>query len=265
MRVSIVTISYNQAEFLERAIKSVIEQDYEDIEYIVVDPGSTDGSREIIERYRSKIDKIIFEPDDGPADGLNKGFAAAEGEIYSFINADDMLLPGAIRLVADQFALMPAVDVLSGHTWIIDENDRKLRRFYSRRFSLRRYAYGAAVLAQQSTFFRTAAYHRTFGFNVKNRIAWDGELWVDLALAGANFLRLDKMLACFRVYSDTISGSGRMQKEYDIYVNRIFQKIMGRKKNAIDEVVRIGMKVLEYAFDPWLFWERITEGPTIGR
>ncbi len=236
-----------------------------DIEYIIVDPGSTDGSRDIINKYSDKISKIIFEPDKGPADGLNKGFAAAEGEIYSFINADDMLLPGTIRLVADQFASMPAVDVLSGHAWIIDENNRKLRRFYSRRFSLRKQAYGAGVLAQQSTFFRADAYNKTSGFNVENRIAWDGELWVDLLLNGANFLRLDKMLACFRVYSETISGSGRMQKEYDIYVDRIFQKIMGRKKNAIDEAVRIWMKLLEYAFDPRLFWERMTKGPTIGK
>ncbi len=77
MKVSVVTISYNQAEFLEQCIRSVIEQDYDDIEYIVVDPGSTDGSRDIIEKYHDYIDHIIFEPDCGPADGLNKGFAHA--------------------------------------------------------------------------------------------------------------------------------------------------------------------------------------------
>ena len=84
MKFSIVTISYNQAQFLEQAIRSVIEQDYPDVEYIVVDPGSTDGSREIIERYRDRIDRIIFEPDKGPADGLNKGFAQATGDVFGF-------------------------------------------------------------------------------------------------------------------------------------------------------------------------------------
>ena len=85
MIISIVTLSYNQAEFLERAIRSVVEQDYADIEYIVVDPGSTDGSREIIERYRDRISTVILDPDDGPADGLNKGFAAATGDIFAYI------------------------------------------------------------------------------------------------------------------------------------------------------------------------------------
>ena len=74
LKFSIVTISFNQARFLEQAILSVISQDYLNIQYIVVDPGSTDGSRDIIEKYHNHIDKIIFEPDNGPADGLNKGF-----------------------------------------------------------------------------------------------------------------------------------------------------------------------------------------------
>ena len=95
-RVSIVTISFNQAAFLERAIRSVVEQNYPLVEYIVVDPGSTDGSRDIIEKYRSRISKIIYEKDSGPANGLNKGFEAASGEIFGYINADDAYLPGAL-------------------------------------------------------------------------------------------------------------------------------------------------------------------------
>ena len=79
MKVSIVTISFNQAEYLERTLRSVIDQDYEDIEYIVVDPGSTDGSRTIIERYRTRITHILLEPDKGAADGLNKGFLFGNG------------------------------------------------------------------------------------------------------------------------------------------------------------------------------------------
>ena len=77
MKFSIVTISYNQAQFLEQAIRSVIEQDYPDVEYIVVDPGSTDGSREIIERYRDRIDKIIFEPDNGTGGWAEQGICSS--------------------------------------------------------------------------------------------------------------------------------------------------------------------------------------------
>ncbi|MCB1155752.1 glycosyltransferase, partial [bacterium] len=88
MKVSVVTLSFNQADYLERAIRSVVEQDHDDIEYIVVDPGSTDGSRDIIERYRDRIATVITDPDKGPPDGLNKGFAAATGDIYAYMNAD---------------------------------------------------------------------------------------------------------------------------------------------------------------------------------
>ena len=92
MKVSIVTISFNQARFLRRAITSVLSQDYPDIEYIVVDPGSTDGSREIINAYGPRLASVIFDPDDGPADGLNRGFQLATGDVLAYINADDALL-----------------------------------------------------------------------------------------------------------------------------------------------------------------------------
>ena len=89
MKISVVTISYNQACYLEQTIISVLNQDYENVEYIVVDPGSTDGSRDIIEKYRNRIQHIIYERDVGPADGLNKGFAVATGDVFYFINSDD--------------------------------------------------------------------------------------------------------------------------------------------------------------------------------
>ena len=88
IKITIVTISFNQARFLDQAIKSVLEQDYPLVEYIVVDPGSTDGSREIIEGYRSSIDHIIFDRDEGPADGLNRGFSMAKGQIFGFRYSD---------------------------------------------------------------------------------------------------------------------------------------------------------------------------------
>ena len=136
MKVSIVTISYNQGSFLEETISSVINQDYADIEYIVVDPGSTDGSREIIDRYRDQIDKIIFEPDNGPADGLNKGFSQSTGDICCFLNADDIFLPGAIKEAIAFFRKHPECDVVSGHSLIIDSDDAVIRKSYSDVFSL---------------------------------------------------------------------------------------------------------------------------------
>ena len=98
-RITIVTISYNQAEFLEETLRSVIEQDYPNLEYIVIDGGSTDGSVEIIRKYSDEIDYWISEPDSGQSAAINKGFARATGELGTWINSDDVLIPGALQRI----------------------------------------------------------------------------------------------------------------------------------------------------------------------
>ena len=114
MRISIVTLSYNQGAFLQEAMDSVLQQNHSDLEYIVVDPGSTDGSRELLRSYGEQISRFIFEPDRGAADGLNRGFGGATGEIFGFLNADDFLLPGALHRVSEFFESHPQCDIAHG-------------------------------------------------------------------------------------------------------------------------------------------------------
>lgn len=225
MKVSIVTISFNQGKFLEECIRSVIEQDYDDIEYIVVDPGSTDGSREIIERYRDRIAHVILEPDRGPADGLNKGFSKATGDIYGYLNADDVLRPGAVRRFVEHFERWPDVDVISGHGYKIDASGRIIGKIYSHRFDPVAYVFGACVLIQQSTFFRSRAFHEVGGFNAENRVSWDGELWFEMALAGARFKRCHGFWSCFRMHPDSITVSGRLRHEHQAVQKRLARKL----------------------------------------
>lgn len=265
MKFSIVTISFNQARFLEEAIRSVIEQDYPEVEYIVVDPGSTDGSREIIERYRDRIDKVIFESDAGPADGLNKGFAQATGAIFGFLNSDDYLLPGALRTAASAFAAAPHKDVLSGHAMIVDADGREMNQFYSRRFSPTRYVYGAATLAQQSTFFRSAAFRKAGGFNMQNRIAWDGELWIDLAFSGASFGRIPTFLSAFRIYGESITGGAAYKDAALRYGEDIFFRVKGRTKQKRDSFFRYFYKGVEYVTHPCVAKSRLFRGPVVPR
>ena len=113
MKISIVTISYNQKQYLKACIDSILTQAECELEYIVVDAGSTDGSRELIESYGDQVIKV-FERDDGPADGLNKGFACATGEVYGFINSDDYLLPGALKRVTEFFLAHPNNAFMTG-------------------------------------------------------------------------------------------------------------------------------------------------------
>jgi glycosyltransferase involved in cell wall biosynthesis len=225
MKFSIVTISYNQGIFLEAAIRSILSQDYKDIEYIVVDAGSTDGSREIIERYRKQINKIICQPDNGPADGLNNGFQYASGEVFGYLNADDMLLPNAVSQVASAFHKRSDTSVISGHGIVTNADGLDCRRIYSHRFDLRAYAYGACILVQPSTFFRKDPFIKVGGFNTLNRFSWDGELWVDLALQGEKFSRIHSYLAKFRVHGNSVTGSGNYQTEIQEQHDRICRKI----------------------------------------
>jgi len=264
MKISIVTISYNQAEFLEKTILSVIEQDYDKIEYIVVDPGSTDGSRKIIDRYRSKIDKVIFEHDEGPSDGLNKGFAYATGQIYGFLNSDDFFLPHAVRNVARFFSQNVHIDVLSGHAIVVNEEERMLRKFYSDKYSLRNVAYGASTIVQQSTFFKSKMFGIVGGFNKRNNVAWDGEIFIDMALSGANFCVLNSFLSAFRLHKNSITSSMKLADSYSRYKKDMFYKIIKREPKQKDKILRFKYKALQYKNNPRSFYERLLHGPIAG-
>ncbi|MGI9505922.1 MAG: glycosyltransferase family 2 protein [Geminicoccaceae bacterium] len=255
MKISIVTLSFNQGSFLESAIKSVADQKGVDLDYVVVDPGSTDGSRSIIERYESQISQTVLERDDGPADGLNRGFAKASGDIYGFLNADDVLKPGALAKVAQAFEQNPDADIISGNGHIIAEDGSAIRRMYSDRFSLWGYLYGGVVLLQQSTFFRARAFEQAGGFNVDNRTCWDGELWLDMALAGKRFQRTNGFWSGFRVYGSSITGSiaggGDWRHAYDRDRRRMFLKARGRLPGGLrDKGQRVAARMVKWGTNP---------------
>lgn len=263
-KVSVVTISFNQASFLERAIRSVLEQNYPDIEYIVVDPGSSDGSRDIIERYRPRISRVMYEPDRGPADGLNKGFAQATGDIFAFLNSDDILLPEAVAS-ACAFLTSNDVDVVSAHASVIDAQNRHLRMAYSDPFSLDMVAYAACVLVQPSTFFRRHVFQRIQGFNVDNKVTWDGELWVDMALTGARFALTDQVWSGYRLHPQSITSSQRLHKELQENQQRMFRKIVGRNWNRTDSLVAQVCRIRKHLSGPRALYERVVRGPISGR
>lgn len=211
MKIGIVTISYNQAKYLAEAIESVSVADPDRLEYVIADPGSSDGSRQIIQRYHRRFGHIILEKDEGPADGLNKGFASTNADILGYLNSDDRFTRGALDYVLQYFAQRPNIDVLCGAIRLIDENGRAgIRHRTPDRVDLRRYAYETCFFWQQATFFRRNAFLRTGGFNVASKTIWDGELVVDMALAGCHFAYTNKLLGDFRIYDDSITGSGRL-------------------------------------------------------
>jgi glycosyltransferase involved in cell wall biosynthesis len=237
VKISIVTLSYNQQAYLREALDSVLSQGFGELEYIVVDPGSTDGSRELIKSYGDKIAHTIFEPDRGAADGLNKGFGMATGDIFGFLNADDLLFPGSLSHVADFFSTHPDCDMAMGDGYTIDGKGRKLRHYRARDFTITRFFYGGARWLQQSTFFRASVFSRSPRFNLQNRTCWDGELFVNLANQGARIGYIHADLAGFRIHEASISGSGRLNDQFRADSRRIFRQLRGRDWNASDDLL----------------------------
>ncbi len=142
VRVSIITPSYNQAAFLEATIRSVLEQDYLDVEYILVDGGSTDGSLEIIQKYATRLAGWVSEPDRGQTDAINKGFARASGDILAWINSDDTYQPGAVSEAVAYLQAHPDVGMVYGDANLIDENGSVLGRFPAQQTDYRALAAG---------------------------------------------------------------------------------------------------------------------------
>lgn len=232
MKISIVTISFNQANFLKECIDSVLTQANVEVEYIVVDPGSTDGSREIIRSYGENIIQV-FSPDSGPADGLNKGFAKASGDVFGFINSDDYLLPGALEKIGYHFTKFGLDEFVSGPGFI--EYDKNIRKqIHPTKMNLDAYLYGACTIFQQGTFFPAKGFRVVNGFNRENRTCWDGELFSDLLHAGYKHRVIDDDLAVFRIHPASISGSGRLEVAYRLDLKRIFRKMKGREYSIGD-------------------------------
>ncbi len=229
MKISIVTISYNQKNYLKQCMDSVLSQRKSlaeigvELEYIVVDPGSTDGSRELIEGYGDNI-ITVFEKDNGPADGLNKGFAIATSDVFAYINSDDYFLPNVFKIILKKME-EENCDVFCGHGWIVDADGQRVQRCFSHKFSLAQYALGNCVVMQPSTFFKRNVYLQAGGFNPHNKISWDGELVVDMALQGAKIYRDFGFYSAFRVYDESISGSGKFINKANIQHIKIAEKI----------------------------------------
>lgn len=267
IRFSVVTISYNQARFLREAIESVLSQESEgiEIEYIVCDPGSKDDSRAIADSYGERIAHRVYERDDGPADGLNRGFARATGDVFCYINSDDYFLPGAFARVARFLAQRPDIDVVLGHGLAVDGEGKVLRRIWSEPFTRRATAYGAHVQVQPATFIRGEAWIRSGGFDAGDRCTWDSTLLDNLFLAGARFAVLDAFLGAFRLYPGTITASGSLKEQMAQSHARRFERLMGRPWRSGDSQVARFLRLAKHLRWPRRAIERWRYGPLFMR
>ena len=180
-RVSIVVPSYNQAPYLEAALTSVFDQHYANIQLIVIDGGSTDGSLEIIQRHAARLAYWQSQPDAGQTDAINQGFARAEGKYLAWLNADDRLLPEAVAEAVEFLEAHPAVGLVYGDADFINGNGAVVGRFAARQTDYRRLLRGYVHVPQQAAFWRRSLWERVGPLDAEFYFAMDYDLWVRLA------------------------------------------------------------------------------------
>lgn len=179
-RVSIVTPSFNQGPFLEETIRSVLLQGYPDLEYIIIDGGSTDDSVEIIRKYEKWVACWVSEKDRGQTDAINKGFSRSTGEICAYLNSDDVYLPNALHNVARLFEKYPEAALLYGDCQLIDESSRVIDLWLAPHFNLLEFVF-RCYIPQQATFWRKSTHSDVGDFKAEMHYAFDYEMWLRIA------------------------------------------------------------------------------------
>jgi len=211
--VSIVVPSFNQARFLSEALSSLIDQRDQIHEIIVMDGGSTDESRSIIEGYQSDLTHWQSEMDDGQADALINGFERATGDVLAWVNSDDALLPGAVKAMRHAFASSPVTGLIEGDTVIIDEESRIIRCDQRAGPSDRWARYGYMRAHQPSTFFRRDLYERLGGLDRSMHCTMDTDLWYRM-LPETQTKRLTRYIGVHRVHTDAKGENEAWEARY---------------------------------------------------
>jgi glycosyltransferase involved in cell wall biosynthesis len=215
-RISIITPSFNQAQFLEETILSVLNQRYPNLEYIIIDGRSTDGSVDVIKRYEDRLAFWVSESDRGQAHAINKGLAKSTGEIVAFINSDDLYLPGALARVAEHFAKSPECGWLCGDTQLFSDDGAEPRPIVTVVPKSAAHCLSWAYTAPQPGMFWRRELIQD-GFQEKWRYCFDHELYVRLLLAGHRCEHLPVTLAGYRLHesSKTVAEADGFDKEFD--------------------------------------------------
>jgi glycosyltransferase involved in cell wall biosynthesis len=199
LKITVVTVCYNSARFLEGCLRSVVTQGYPHLEYIVIDGGSTDGSAELIKKYADRIAYWVSEPDKGQTDALIKGFQRSTGDIQCWINADDELMPHALSEVASYFQRHPDVDVITGDCILLTETGARLRVQRQLRFHRFLWFNDHNYIAASSTFWRRELYERVGGLNPVFNLNMDGDLFIRFAEV-TTLQKVRNLWSCFRVH-----------------------------------------------------------------
>jgi glycosyltransferase involved in cell wall biosynthesis len=221
--LTVVTPVLNQARWLEQAVESVLSQGYPALEYVVVDGGSTDGTLDVVRRHAARITSWVSEQDGGQVDAIEKGFARSSGEVLGWLNADDVLLPGALHRVGEAF-LDPSVEAVCGWSVVIDADGRRVgTQVYpqpTRDVLLRR-----PRLPQETVYWRRSVRDRIGPLDPTLHLCFDRDYWLRMAEAGVVPRRIPRFLAAYRRH-DGQKGALR-RPEVRAEERRVLQRVHG--------------------------------------
>ena len=202
-KISIITITYNSESTIEETIKSVVSQDYANLEYIIIDGASKDSTLAVVEKYRNRISKVVSEPDEGISDAFNKGIAMATGDVIGIINSDDVLLPGALKAVAEAYD--GEVGVYRGNVLMWDSaSDTRIQAVPSMKFPL--HTFRKRIVCHPGTFVARWVYEKHGLFKKHFRFMMDVDILIRFYEAGVKFKYVPSDLAMFRLGGVTSSS-----------------------------------------------------------
>jgi glycosyltransferase involved in cell wall biosynthesis len=226
-KISVITPSFNQAQFLERTIRSVLDQGYPNIEYIIIDGGSTDGSVDIIRKYADRLAYWVSEQDRGQAHAINKGLQRATGDWVAWQNSDDVFFPGAFYQLAHTSAAFPHVSLLIGDMNLIDKNDHLLRDIKYVKPTYASLLAEGMVLANQAAFWRRALHLEIGYIDESFDCGFDFEWFLRLLKDGRSAEHVSAVWGALRLHEETKTSN--RQRVFDAEFKRI---LMGRQPSA---------------------------------
>lgn len=264
-RIALVTPVYNSGKYIEASIQSVLAQNYPELDYFIVDGGSTDGTQEIIRKYEARISGWMSEPDQGMYDALNKGFARTRGEVMGWISATDMLQPGGLLAVGGIFRDLPEVEWISGRpTWFNEEGEQTGTGEPPRVSRMRFLAGANRYLQQESTYWRRSLWERAGGrVDASRRNAADFELWVRF-FRHARLYPADTLVGGFRKHGDSLAlrDLEACHRAYDEFIDAELREMRGGR---LLRVFRGAARMAEATPGLRQVWSRLVTGPLHGR
>ncbi len=230
MKISIIIPSFQQAHFLERTILSLTNQNYSDLELIIVDGGSTDYSVNIIKKYEKKLSYWVSEKDTGQSNAINKGLKLAQGEILGWLNSDDTLAPNALRKIAECYQKNPDVNLVYGHNWLINENDEIIRRLTAVQTNAYELIYyNRNVWSQPGTTWRRRLQEKIGFLDESLHYTMDCDFWIRASQVGQVYC-LNEHLGDLRIHNATKS---KTQKEKFKSEHRILDRRYGQERRDL--------------------------------